>query len=69
MSTKTIYYIAFSLVSITMYGQNMFTTTGTEDLVALDYNIYTSLNDVQFLFQPLVGLNGFHTKMAYQQRQ
>ena len=48
MSTKTIYYIAFSLVSITMYGQNMFITTGAEDLVALDYNIYTSLNDVQF---------------------
>lgn len=48
MNNKTIHYLAFSLVSMVSYGQKMFTSTTAEDLIALDYEIYPSLNQIQF---------------------
>jgi hypothetical protein len=48
MSKKTIQYLAFSLASFVSYGQKMFSTTDVKDLVALEYEIYPGISDVQF---------------------
>ncbi|MBU2929411.1 DUF6268 family outer membrane beta-barrel protein [Winogradskyella psychrotolerans] len=47
MRKNTLYYLTFSLVSMVSYGQKMFTTTDSGDLLALDYGNYLNLNDIQ----------------------
>lgn len=48
MSKKAIQYLAFSLASFVSYGQKMFYTTDVKDLVALEYEIYPGISDIQF---------------------
>ncbi|MFD2541444.1 DUF6268 family outer membrane beta-barrel protein [Lacinutrix gracilariae] len=40
MRKKTLLYFTFSLVSILSYGQEIFTTTNVEDLVAIEYEYF-----------------------------
>lgn len=47
MRKQTIHYLAFSLVSIMSYGQEIFTTTDIKDFVALDYKIIPNSKDIQ----------------------
>ena len=48
MKNYILHFIIFSLCSIVSYGQEMFTTTESGDLVTLEYSNYLDLNDVQF---------------------
>ncbi|MFD2914090.1 hypothetical protein [Psychroserpens luteus] len=47
MRKKIIYYLAFSLISMVSYGQEVFSTIGVDDLVTLEYEIYPSLNAIE----------------------
>ncbi len=47
MRKNTLQYILVCFISVTAYGQNMFTTTGDADFIALDYANYIDVNDIQ----------------------